>query len=165
MKSPHLLLASGNPRKLKVELTGILPATALAAIEADIHRNVKELFRLGGSHRAFAAGAARRDWRQCTSRLYFGCYAASRALRLEVSGHFATESSDHKKIGDLPTDFPRREQFKSQLLNLREDRNLADYDHTAEEADLVIPVVDAIAIAEDFFREASNYLTTRRLIL
>ena len=165
MKSPHLLLASGNARKLMTELAGLLPPATIAIIEADIRRNVKELFHLGDAHRAFASGSARRDWRQCISRLYYGCYSASRALRLEVSGHFTTDSSDHKNIGLLPSGFPRREQFKNQLDTLREDRNLADYDHTAVEADLVIPVPDAIAIAQDFMQEAKTYLVSRGVTL
>jgi hypothetical protein len=148
-----------------VELAGLLPAATIAIIEADIRRNVKELIYLGDGHRVFASGPARRDWRQCMSRLYYACYAASRALRLEVSGHFTTESSDHKNVGELPSDFPRREQFKNQLETLRGDRNLADYDHTAVEADLVIPVADAIAIAQDFLQEARNYLVTRGVTL
>lgn len=161
MKSPHLLLAGGNSRKLKKELAGVLTAAALDAIEAEIRRNVIDLFALGLSHMTFATNAARRDWRQCVSRLYYACYAFSRAVRLEVDGHFTTDSTDHKKVGELPADFLQRERFKNQLLSLREDRNLADYDHTAVERDLVYPVADAIALAQEFQNEARQYLATR----
>ncbi len=161
MKSPHLLLACGNPRRLKNELAGVLTAGALDAIEAEIRRNVVDLLWLGRSHQAFATTAARKDWRQCISRLYYACYSASRSVRLEVEGHFTTESGDHKRIGDLPADFPRREEFKNQLLSLREDRNLADYDHTAVEGDLVFPVDDAIALVQSFLDETRKYLAAR----
>lgn len=165
MKSPHLLLASGNPRKLKNELGGILSNAALTTIEGEIRRNVSLLFHLGLAHHAFAIGAARKDWRQCVSRLYYASYAASRAVRLEVDGHFTTEPTDHKRIGDLPNDFPRREQFRNQLASLRDDRNLADYDHTAAEADLVFSVIDATVVAQGFLDEVRKYLTARGLAL
>jgi hypothetical protein len=161
MKSPHLLLAGSNCRRLKSELTSVLSAAALTAIEGEIQKNVAEMFRLGLSHHAFATGPARREWRQCVSRLYYACYAVSRSVRLEVDGHFTTESTDHKRVGDLPEDFPRREQFKNQLVTLRDDRNLADYDHTATEMELVFPVADAIVMAQDFIDEAGRYLTVR----
>jgi hypothetical protein len=161
LRSPHLLLAGGNSRKLKNELAGVLTAAALDAIEAEIRRNVIELFGLGLSHLTFATSAARKDWRQCVSRLYYACYAFSRSVRLEVEGHFTTDSTDHKKVGELPAGFPQRERFKNQLLSLREDRNLADYDHTAVEGDLVYPVADAIALAQEFQNEARQYLATR----
>ena len=118
LKSPHLLLAGGNPRRLKNELAGLLNAAALDAIEAEIRRNVIQLLGLGLSHLAFATNAARKDWRQCVSRLYYACYACSRSVRLEVEGRFTTDSTDHKKVGELPADFPERERFKNQLLRV-----------------------------------------------
>jgi hypothetical protein len=165
MKSPHLLLASGSPRKLKAELAGILPAGALAAIEDEIRENVRGLYRLGLRHFAFASGPACKDWRQCVSRLYYACYAVSRSLRLEVQGQYSRESDDHKRVGLLPDNFPKREQFKNQLDALREDRNLADYDHTGTDKDLVFSVADATAIAQDFIDEAKKYLLAQGVTL
>jgi hypothetical protein len=161
LKSPHLLLASGNARKLKAELVAVLPPEALDTLEAEIHRNVREIVQLGILHLDFAVALTRKDWRHCVSRLYYACYAASRAIRLEVHGHFLTESGDHRRIGDLPDDFPRREEFKNQLLSLREDRNLADYDHTSAETDLVFSFADARAFAADFLNETKGYLVAR----
>jgi hypothetical protein len=165
MKSPHLLLASGNARKLKSELAGVLPAAALDAIETEIRENVKGLYRLGVRHFSFASGPACKDWRQCISRLYYACYAVSRSVRLEVHGHYSRESDDHKRVGDLPGDFPKREQFKNQLDTLREDRNLSDYDHTGTDKDLVFSVADATAIAQDLLDEAKRYLLARGVTL
>lgn len=161
MKSPHLLLASGNPRKLKAELSGILEVNAIEAIEAEICQNVRGLFRLGLRHFGFATGPASSDWRQAVSRLYYAAYAASRAVRLEVGGHFSRESSDHGRVGDLPDDFAKREQFKNQLETLREDRNLADYDHTATEKDLIFSVTEATEIVKEFLDLSRRYLADR----
>lgn len=161
MKSPHLLLASGNARRLKKELTGVLGPEALEAIEREIRENVRGLLRLGEKHLSFADGLAARDWRQAVSRSYYACYAVSRALRLEVDGYYSTESADHKRVGELPSDFPNRARLKNQLATLREDRNLADYDHTATPGDLVFPVSDAMEIARDLTNHAKQYLVAR----
>ena len=165
MKSPHILLASSNPRRLKAELAGVLDAAGLNAIEAEIHQNVRGLFRLGLRHFAFATGPATADWRQVASRLYYAAYCASRAVRLEVSGQYGREADDHGHIGDLPTDFPRIEQFKNQLKTLRDDRNLADYDHVAIEKELIFSVTDAATIVRDFLDVSREYLVARGVTL
>jgi hypothetical protein len=165
MREPHLLLAGSNPRRLKQNLAAILPPASLDAIELAIRANVKGLFDLGETHYAFACSHGRKYWRQCTSRLYFGSYAVYRSVRLEVDGHYSTESSEHRRVGDMPADFLKREQFRNQLTALREDRKLADYDHTATESDLVRPVADAILTVEDFLATARSYLTNRGVTL
>jgi hypothetical protein len=85
---------------------------------------------------SFAARQNNRWWRQKISRLYYGAYNVSRAVRLCVSGEFSDDSTDHKRIGDLPADFPNQALYKNRLNSLRDDRNLCDYDHTARAADL-----------------------------
>jgi uncharacterized protein (UPF0332 family) len=161
VKSPHLLLASTNPRRLKAELSGILETTALDAIEGEIRHNVRGLFRLALRHFSFATGPATSDWRQAVSRLYYAAYAASRAIRLEVDGHYTTEPEDHRRVGDLPNSFTKREQFKNQLEALREDRNLADYDHSATEKELIFSVDEATDIVKEFLELARRYLGER----
>jgi hypothetical protein len=49
----------------------------------------------------------------------------------------------------------------TRLANLREDRNLCDYDHSAGRSDLVWGVDDSLDIVEKFLRDARRYLRAR----
>ena len=132
MKSPHLLRAAPNVRKLKDNLINVVTADAISAIETEIRTNVAQLYALGLNHYYFAARQNNRSWRQKISRLYYAAYNVSRAVRLCVSGEYSIDSSDHKKIDTLPDDFPNRNRYANRLTVLRDDRNLCDYDHTAK---------------------------------
>ena len=161
MKSPHLLRASANVRRLKDNLASVVDATALSAIEAEILINVAQLYGLGRSHYHFAIRQNNRSWRQKISRLYYGAYNVSRSIRLCVSGDYSIDSSDHKKIEDLPGDFPNKNKYANRLGVLRDDRNLCDYDHTARLADLVVGLQDATELVEQFLNDAQKYLSAR----
>jgi hypothetical protein len=165
MKAPHLLLASGNPRKLKENLVQILDQQAILAIEAEILSNVAQLYLLGRGHYNFAVRQGNRAWRQKISRLYYGAYNASRAARLLSFGEYSAESGDHKKIEKLPSDFPSQSTYSNRLSVLREDRNLCDYDHTASIQDLILTPPDAVALVTDFLSDSSSYLRSRGVSL
>jgi hypothetical protein len=165
MKEPHILLAANNCQRLKRNLAHIIDSTAIQAIEDEINSTVSGLFRLGVEHYQFAASQSRAQWRQIISRLYYGAYNVSRSVRLHVDGHYHTDSDDHKRVKNLPDDFPNKNTYSNQLESLRSDRNLCDYDHTADEADLLISSQDALALVQDFINEARNYLTNRGMSL
>lgn len=158
MKTPHLLLAAGNVRRLKTNLVHIVDAAAIGAIEADICANCAQLYVLGRSHYRFAKKQSSKDWRQKISRLYYGAYNVSRAVRLCVNGEFSTEVGDHKKIDVVPDDFPNKNTYANRLKVLRDDRNLCDYDHTAVLGDLVLVPADALDLVTEFLRDARTYL-------
>jgi hypothetical protein len=160
-KSPHLLLAGGNVRKLQTNLVTVLNRAAIDAIEAEIHTNVAELFKLGRKHYLFARRQANRDWRQKVSRLYYGAYNVSRSVRLCTQGDYSVESADHKKIDAVPDDFPNKNTYANRLGVLREDRNLCDYDHTATQVDLILGVEDSLQLVDGFLRDAKRYLKGR----
>jgi hypothetical protein len=164
-KSPHLLLAAGNVRKLHTNLVDVLQQNALDAIEAEIDANVAQLYSLGRSHFLFAIRQGNRDWRQKISRLYYAGYNVSRAIRLCVSGEYSTEVSDHKKIDALPDDFPDRNTYANRLAVLREDRNVCDYDHVASRGDLVWGVEESVEILDKFLRAAKKYLRGRGVVI
>lgn len=161
MKSPHLLLAAGNLNRLKANLVNVVDANAMSAIEAEIHSNTSKLYLLGKSQYMFAIKQNKNAWRQKISRLYYGAYNVSRSIRLCVSGEYSTDSSDHKKIGSLPDDFPTYSRYGNRLSVLREDRNLCDYDHTVRCADLSIGIADLIELVEVFLKDARTYLGQR----
>lgn len=160
-KSPHLLLASANVRRLHSNLVGVLRPAVLAAIEAEIGTNVTQLYALGRYHFLFAKRQHNRDWRQKVSRLYYGAYNVSRAVRLCVQGDYSMDSSDHKKVDNLPDDFPNKNTYANRLNVLREDRNLSDYDHSARSDDLVYRIEDSDEIVGKFLRDARKYLRGR----
>lgn len=159
VKTPHLLLASPNARKLLKNVEHLLDGAGKRAIAAEITTNVVALFRLGESHFNFAVATNAAEWRQVTSRLYYAAYNIVRAVRLDSQGVYSQDSSEHKKVDDLPTDFPNLATYTNQLPLLREDRNLCDYDHTVVQADLV--VADAKALVTQLLGDARAYLQRR----
>ena len=122
MKSPHLLRAGANVRKLKENLVNVVDAAAISAIDTEICTNVAQLYALGQGHYYFAIRQNNRSWRQKISRLYYAAYNVSRAVRLCVNGEYSTDSSDHRKIETLPDDFPNWNKYANRLGALREDR-------------------------------------------
>jgi len=151
-------LAAGNVRRLKTNLVNVVDGAAIVAIEAEICANSAQLYILGKNHYLFARRQNNRDWRQKISRLYYGAYNVSRAVRLCVNGEYSTESSDHKKLEAIPGDFPNRNTYSNRLSVLREDRNLCDYDHTAVLGDLILVPGDALELVGDFLQDARSYL-------
>jgi len=163
MKSPHLLLAGRNLRKIKANLEGVLDQAALGAIEAEIEKNATQLIQLAREHLRFARRLRPASWRQSVSRAYYATYSASRAVRLQISGDYTTDSEDHKRVGELPEGFPKRNMYANQLGVLREDRNACDYDHTATDADLVLGRTEALALATGFVQDVCDFLGGRGL--
>lgn len=161
MKTPHLLRAGANVRKLKDNLVNVVDAGAISAIETEILSNVAQLYTLGKSHYYFAIRQNNRSWRQKISRLYYAAYNVSRALRLCVNGEYSMESSDHRKIEILPNDFPNKNRYENRLGVLREDRNLCDYDHTARIVDLVVSVNEATELVQQFLKDTQSYVKQR----
>jgi hypothetical protein len=162
MKSPHLLLA-GNPQRVRANLVSILDALGLAAIDKEIYLNAARMYDLALQHYNFATELPKSAWRHKMSRLYYAAYHVSRCLRFMTSGEYCQEVTDHKKVNDLPQDLPNRATYANRLTALRDDRNLADYDHTATEAELVIPVAEAASLVEQLLRDAHAYLRDRKV--
>lgn len=161
INEPHVLLASSNIERMMRDLKNILDAKSLNKIHLEVRNNVKKLFQLGEAHYLFAVAADQSAWRQRVSRFYYGAYNCRRAVMLEFNGHFSTDSSDHKNINDLPSVLANSGIYKIKLANLREDRNLADYNHEAKPSDLVIPIPDAEQLVKEFLRDSRLYLDTR----
>jgi hypothetical protein len=158
LRSPHLLLTANNVRRVKNNLVNVIDAAAIGAIEAEICTNCAQLYVLGRNHYLFAKRQSNRVWRQKVSRLYYGAYNVSRAVRLCAIGEYSTDTSDHKKIEAIPDDFPNKNTYANRLGVLRDDRNLCDYDHTANLNDLILVPADALQLVTDFLRDARDYL-------
>jgi hypothetical protein len=166
LKEPSFLLAASNTRKMIHNLEHLLELSALAALRSELDRNVALLFKLGEDHLAYATEATRGGhWRQSISRSYYAAYNVRRAVALHFDGNFATDISDHKEVSKIPTGFPDAATHANHLGVLRDDRNLADYSHLAEEADLVFSPRQALANAIAFRDAAKTYLAGRGVSL
>jgi hypothetical protein len=158
LKEPHVLLASGNPKKLIRNLALILSPDELKKIQDEVDRNVLSLYVLGLGHYEFAMRITGGEWRQSISRLYYAAYNVKRAVSLKHDGLFSTDSGDHMKIDVLPDSFDNVGTYRSRLKALRDDRNLSDYSHSAVESDLLYSVVVSRSLVSDFVRDAKKFL-------
>ena len=159
LNPPHLLLASSNPVRMIQNLIHVLNQQELAKITAELDKNTIELFKLGELHYDFAAALPDREWRQKISRFYYGAYNVRRAVSLKYKGLFSTESSDHQKADQLPDTLANKQAHIANLTTLREDRNLADYNHFAVVGDLVLSPTDALQFVTSFVSDSKVYLT------
>ena len=165
IRTPHLLEASNNPRRMKENLVGLLDVEAINVIEAAICLNSAQLYKLGLLHHQFAKRQRPKDWRQFFSRSYYGGYNCARAVKLVHDGHYAQHSGDHQRINNLPSDFPDPMRHGNFLKTLREDRNICDYDHTAKLTDLVLSIAEVQAAMASFFEDTKIYLAARGVAL
>lgn len=166
LSEPHIFLASGNHFKLVKNLSHILSDVELNKIIEEANRNAKELYDLGLSHFEFAKTIDKKFWRQKISRLYYAAYNLKRAMALVTDGSFSTDSSDHQKIDQLPQGFGGEDRVAiSQCLKqLRDDRNLADYSHRANENDLIYTVIYYQGFVDEFFNLVTAYLISKGVI-
>ncbi len=160
LREPHILLL-GNPRKVMKNLSAVLADDQINQIQLAVNFEVKLLFELGVNHYSFVQIIDDVYWRQKISRLYYAAYNVKRSVTLCCDGSFSTESSDHLKIDQLPADFKKSATYSTKLKALREDRNLADYSHLANESDLVITVDSATKLVEDFLDDSRECLVSK----
>ena len=158
---PHILLASSNMVRLINNLAGALTPVQIARLRLIVRQQVIVLFHFGEEHYKFAKKLSTKSWRQKVSRYYYGAFNVSRAVRLEVRGEYSTDVSDHRKFENLPDDFPNKNTYVNQLNNLRLDRNLCDYDHTATIDDLLLELPQTEAMVSEFLRDSRAYLLVR----
>ena len=163
MKNHELI--SINIHRIIRCLSSILPQSEIKKIEDVENKNVKQLISLAQAHLRFARLAeGPSSWRQRVSRGYYSVYNISRAIRLAVNGDYYEDTKDHKRIGDLPDDFPSVNQWKELLTKFRGDRNLADYDHSVSEKSLELRSIDYLNHARVFLNDAKIYLKLRGTI-
>ena len=161
LKEPSILLASANCQRLIRNLGHILSVREIRKLQDEVDQNITGLLRLGLDHLQFAREVPAGLWRQKISRLYYAALNTKRGVTLSHSGKYSTDVTDHKNIGELPEDFPQISTYATRLQNLRDDRNLADYSHVADESDLVVSIVEAEILVECFCKDAKDYVKKR----
>ncbi len=119
-----------NHQRVRRGLESILDADALAAYDDAVHATCLCIMKLAAAHLRTAKNpsSVRDNWRLVVSRAYYAAYNASKAVRYLVQGQVAGDVDDHKKVADLPNDFPERVFWTSVLIEMRIDRNIADYE-------------------------------------
>lgn len=160
------ILKLGNHREARRILHAVSGGVNLPWLEAAADRVARRWFRLAQQHMRIARGFEElpRAWRVMVSRSYYAAYSASKSVRFFVDGRVSLGVDDHKKVGDLPHDFPDRERWSNFTTELRRDRNLADYDpwsHTRRA--LTYQPKDAMSKAAEFVTACRDYLRNRGL--
>jgi len=158
-------LKAGNPRKIISCYSMLLGDTFTRGVEAEIAVHTTAIFALATSHFEFAERQRSSEWRQKISRYYYACYNGSKALRFQVDGAFSADVSDHKKVGELPSDFPNRDYYKNKMESMRTDRNSCDYDHAVMVADLLDTPENIGQFTRDFLDQVKAYCNARGLSL
>ncbi|SAK85585.1 hypothetical protein [Caballeronia ptereochthonis] len=159
LKEPHLFNAASNPLKMIRNLAGILADSELDKIRKEIDANVIGLYRLGEAHFRFAAAVDEGEWRQKISRYYYAAYNVRRAVALKHDGTYSSDSSDHQKVDQIPDTLSNSALYRVKLKNLRDDRNLADYSHLANENDLLISIAEAKTVVSQLLNDAKKFLS------
>jgi uncharacterized protein (UPF0332 family) len=152
-----------NADKLIRTLGSVLPPSELDKIRAERAAHINKFIQLSRIHLRFATRQTRTsDWRQIVSRSYYCAYHAGRAIRYAAFGTYSTDPGDHKRLLELPNDFPERGRWIDFLTKLRADRNTADYDHLAKAKHLENAVGDSLKNASEFLLYSEKYLADRR---
>ena len=163
MSEKFRLLLKKNPNEIKHGLSEILDLSSLDTIQKEINHNVLALFDLGLNHYDFAKSLDAKDWRHKISRFYYAAYNIARAVRLHSSGVYSVDSTDHKKVGELPDDFPDKEKYENDLPVLRDDRNMCDYDHISTLSNVKIGINETLTLVNEFIQTAKEYLRQRNV--
>lgn len=164
---PPILELGNHARVLRI-LELISGRSDLSWYNEEVHAVVCRWVNLAMQHLRTARGLAPkpRNWRGVVSRSYYAAYNASRALRYAVSGSIKLDVDDHKVVGDLPPDFPNRAAWSTFLIDLRKDRNLADYEPwTKTLSALSERPRTSLDRTEEFLRQSKTYLRKKGIKL
>ena len=165
MKSPNILIASSNARKLIENIRHLIDANAIAELEKAVGEEAKALYDLGIEHYNVAIKLKPIEWRNIVSRLYYCSYNLGRSLRLVETGVYATDLKDHKNIGVLPASLSNSARYINVLESFKEDRNSCDYDHRVVETDLFQNSAFYKVFTSDFIQDTKIYLTNKGIKL
>lgn len=159
------ILQIPNHGLVKRVLSSFCGTTSLEFLDEAVRRQARAWFRLGVEHARVAralSGKKTRDWRSVVSRAYYAAYNASRAVRYLVDGQVQMDVTDHKKVGELPRDFPDRGDWTVFLTDLHDARNKSDYDPWPETIrELPRTPGELLSGAATFLRAAAEYLRGR----
>jgi hypothetical protein len=164
----HLRDDFPNHQAARKSLLAILDGQGVAAYDTAVVDTTRLFWRLAQFHLRAAKQANRRPraWRAAISRAYYAAYSGSKAVRFYTNGQIAADVEDHKKIGALPNGFPNGQSWGSALVDMRFDRNLADYDAWPDcHRRLRRTAEDNVVEAGRFLSDVQSFFQTRGVIL
>ncbi len=164
---PVYLIDFPNHQQVRVALRDVFTPATLAKYDRAVADTCRCYLRLANLQLEVARAAIgpRNGWRTVVSRGYYASYSTSKAIRLYVAGYTVNDTSDHKKVGELPDDFPDREDWVTTLVDMRFDRNIADYEPwPGSKARLKNYPKDTFDYAKTFVAVGKVYLRGRGLL-
>ena len=151
-----------NHGEFKSTLIALSMSGDLNTLESHVLKVTQKWFDLARMHLLDATAVdVKRNSRSVYSRSYYAAYNASKAVRYFVSGFVSLRGDDHKKVGELPGNFPDVDTWLSNLSLLYEHRLRADYDnwaHTASEN--ILTPSECLVMARKFIEAAEQFLHT-----
>lgn len=149
-----------NHAEFKATLVSLTMNGDLPILESHVYAVARRWFELARMHYADASAVdAGVNPRSVYSRAYYAAYNASKAVRHVVRGFVSLRGDDHKKVADLPGNFPDVNAWVSKLPLLYEHRLRADYDNWSDTAaENVLAPPDCLAISADFLKAAEEFL-------
>lgn len=162
-KRPQIL-ELGNHAKILQVLKHIAGRSNLNWYDARVREAARHWFLLAAQHLRIARrlSSRPRDWRAVVSRSYYAAYNVSRSVRYLVHGFVKFDGSDHTIVGDLPADFPQRASWSTFLVDLRKDRNVADYAPWTGMLSTLSQLPEfSLDRVEQFVKESKQYLRAR----
>ena len=160
------ILGLDNHLKVSQILKGIAGRANLSWYHREVNAAARRWLILGIQHLFIARrlAAKPRDWRVTVSRCYYAGYNVSKCVRYIVNGVAKFDADDHRFVGDLPRDFPDRDTWSAFLVELRQDRNFADYEPwTRTKSRLYHSPSESVRKVEQFIKQSKLYLKKRGL--
>jgi len=149
-----------NHAEFKATLVSLAMNGDLPVLQSHVHAVARKWFELARMHYADAnAVDAGKNPRSVYSRAYYAAYSASKAVRYVVRGFVSLRGDDHKRVADLPSNFPDVDAWVAKLPLLYEHRLRADYDNWSDTAvENVLSPKDCLATAAGFLKAAEGFL-------
>jgi len=151
-----------NHADFKSTLMSLTMSGDLPILEGHVHAVARKWFELARLHYSDAAAAdTHRNPRAVYSRSYYAAYNASKAVRYVVYGFVSLRGDDHKKVAELPSNFPDVDSWGAKLPNLYEHRLRADYDNwSGTPSENVLLPEECLAESDAFLKAAAQFLLT-----
>lgn len=149
-----------NHAEFKSTLISLTMNADLVVLQSHVDEIAKRWFELARIHyREASAADPVAHPRSVYSRSYYAAYNASKAIRYIVRGSVSLKGDDHKRVADLPDNFPDVDAWAAKLPLLYEHRLRADYDNwSGTQSENNLTAVECLAAAGEFLRVSELFL-------
>lgn len=149
-----------NHADFKARLVSLTMHGDLPILESHVHSVARRWFELARMHFADASAVDKLlNPRSVYSRSYYAAYNASKAVRYIVRGAVSLHGDDHKKVADLPSNFPDVDSWMEKLPLLLEHRLRADYDNwSGTSAENQLSPDNCLEISREFLDISEQFL-------